>query len=94
MGKFRLELMLKAIESQGLRKGNMIQGFGYCDFEFWRDNGRLRLVENMVSTVIGSRRAGKSFRTLQAIDELVARRVIKSIDHVCLLDFEIQGIPI
>ena len=28
--------------------------------------GRLQLVDSMVSTVIGSRRAGKSFRTLQA----------------------------
>jgi predicted AAA+ superfamily ATPase len=50
--------------------------------------GRLQLVDNMVSTVIGSRRAGKSFRTLQATEELVAQQVIRSIDQVCLLDFD------
>ncbi len=50
--------------------------------------GRLQLVDNMVSTVIGSRRAGKSFRTLQATEELVAQQVIGSIDQVCLLDFD------
>ena len=50
--------------------------------------GRLQLVDSMVSTVIGSRRAGKSFRTLQATEELVAQQVIGSIDQVCLLDFD------
>ena len=50
--------------------------------------GRLQLVDSMVSTVIGSRRAGKSFRTLQATEELVAQQVIRSIDQVCLLDFD------
>ena len=50
--------------------------------------GKLQLVDSMVSTVIGSRRAGKSFRTLQATEELVAQQVIGSIDQVCLLDFD------
>jgi predicted AAA+ superfamily ATPase len=50
--------------------------------------GRLQLVDSMVSTVIGSRRAGKTFRTLQATEELVAQQVIGSIDQVCLLDFD------
>jgi hypothetical protein len=50
--------------------------------------GRLQLVDNMVSTVIGARRAGKSFRTLQAAEELIDQQVITSIDQVCILDFD------
>ena len=36
--------------------------------------GRLQLVDNMVSTVIGARRAGKSFRVLQAADEMIRQQ--------------------
>lgn len=50
--------------------------------------GRLQLVENMVSTVIGARRAGKSFRVLQAADEMIRQQVVRSIDQVCLMDFD------
>jgi len=50
--------------------------------------GRLQLVDNMVSTVIGARRVGKSFRVLQAADEMIRLQVIKSIDQVCLIDFD------
>lgn len=50
--------------------------------------GRLQLVDSMVSTVIGARRAGKSFRVLQAADEMIRRQAIRSIDQVCLMDFD------
>jgi len=50
--------------------------------------GRLQLVDNMVSTVIGARRVGKSFRVLQAADEMIRQQVIRSIDQVCLMDFD------
>ena len=50
--------------------------------------GRLQLVDNMVSTVIGARRAGKSFRVLQAADEMIRQQVVRSIDQVCLMDFD------
>ena len=33
--------------------------------------GELHVVDHMVSTVIGARRAGKSFRVLQAADEMI-----------------------
>ena len=49
---------------------------------------RLQIVGNMVSTIIGARRAGKSFRAMQAADELIARNVLRSINQVCLLDFD------
>jgi len=49
---------------------------------------RLQLVGNMVSTIIGARRAGKSFRAMQAADELIAQKVLRSINQICLLDFD------
>lgn len=51
-------------------------------------SGRLNLADRMVSTVVGARRSGKSFRVLQAADELVRQSAIPSWDHVCLVDFD------
>ncbi len=48
----------------------------------------IHTVENTISTIIGCRRSGKSFRTLQIIDELIAHNFINSIDQVCILDFD------
>jgi len=56
-------------------------------FYFQRDN-KLIMVDGMVSTVIGARRAGKSFRVLQAADEMIKQKKIKSINQVCFLDFD------
>ena len=47
--------------------------------------GRVELVDNMVSTVIGARRAGKSFRVLQVADEMLRQGAISSMNHICLL---------
>jgi len=49
---------------------------------------KLHLVDRMVSTVIGARRSGKSFRVLQAADELIKNRFIASPKQVCLVDFD------
>lgn len=49
---------------------------------------KLHLVDRMVSTVIGARRSGKSFRVLQAADELIKQGVIASFRQVCLADFD------
>jgi predicted AAA+ superfamily ATPase len=49
---------------------------------------KLHTVDRMVSTVIGARRSGKSFRVLQAADELVKQGFIKSPKQVCLVDFD------
>lgn len=49
---------------------------------------KLHLVDRMVSTVIGARRSGKSFRVLQAADELIKHRFIASCKQVCLVDFD------
>jgi uncharacterized protein len=48
----------------------------------------LHLVDQMVSTVIGARRAGKSYRVLQAASELIEKGIISSIDQICPLDFD------
>ena len=50
--------------------------------------GRIHFVDNMVSSVIGARRAGKSFRLLQEASEWVKRKKITSINRVCWLDFD------
>lgn len=48
----------------------------------------LHLVDRMVSTVIGARRSGKSFRVIQAADELIKQGFITSLRQVCLVDFD------
>ena len=47
---------------------------------------KLQSVENMVSTIIGARRAGKSFRAMQAADEMAAHGIISSVEQVCMMD--------
>jgi len=42
----------------------------------------------MVSTVIGARRSGKSYRTLQVADEMIRSGAIPSLAHVCHVDFD------
>jgi predicted AAA+ superfamily ATPase len=51
-------------------------------------DGDVHLVKNTVSTVIGARRAGKSYRVLQVADEMIKTGAIQSIRHVCALDFD------
>jgi hypothetical protein len=46
------------------------------------------IVDRMVSTVIGGRRTGKSFRVIQSADELLRKKFIKSADQICYLDFD------
>ncbi len=48
----------------------------------------LHLVDRMVSTVIGARRSGKSFRVLQAAQELIEQGFIKAWKQVCVVDFD------
>lgn len=51
-------------------------------------DGIVHLVKNTISTIIGARRAGKSYRALQAADEAIAKGVIASPRQICLLDFD------
>ena len=50
--------------------------------------GSIHFVAHMVSTVIGARRSGKSFRVLQAADELIQQGFIRSRQEVCPVDFD------
>lgn len=50
--------------------------------------GKLLLVEHMVATVLGARRSGKSFRVLQAADEMIKKGFVKSLNQVCPIDFD------
>jgi len=51
-------------------------------------DGQLHFGEQMVATVIGGRRVGKSYRVLQAADELIRAGHIPSLDQVCPVDFD------
>jgi predicted AAA+ superfamily ATPase len=51
-------------------------------------DSKLHMVDRMVSTVIGARRSGKSFRVLQAADELIRQGFLPSLRHVCPVDFD------
>ena len=48
----------------------------------------VHIVDRMVSTVIGARRSGKSFRVLQAADDLIKRGFIQSLNQICPVDFD------
>lgn len=50
--------------------------------------GIVHLADRMVSSVIGARRSGKSFRTLQVADELIRSNYIESAAQVCAVDFD------
>ncbi len=52
-----------------------------------RETG-INLADNMVSSIIGARRAGKSFRALQGAGEMVMEKTISSLDNVCFIDFD------
>jgi len=46
------------------------------------------LADRMVSTIVGARRAGKSFRALQVADELIGQGTVKDVRHICHVDFD------
>lgn len=49
---------------------------------------KVHLADRMVSTILGSRRSGKSFRLLQVADEFLQAQKIQSINNICYLDFD------
>ncbi|MBN1673526.1 MAG: ATP-binding protein [Kiritimatiellae bacterium] len=51
-------------------------------------HGRVLMADRMVSTVVGARRAGKSFRALQMAHEMVERGELASLEQVCPVDFD------
>lgn len=74
------------IEQEILRKIEDFRSLGIPSYIPRRN--RLLFVENMISTVIGARRAGKSYRVLQAADEMIQKKQIDSLNQICFLDFD------
>jgi uncharacterized protein len=56
--------------------------------EYTRRNSVIKEARQMVSTIIGARRVGKSIRALQLADEAVESKKIPGKDHICYLDFD------
>jgi len=48
----------------------------------------IRVAPSMVSTLIGARRSGKSYRTLQMAAEMIRDKQIESLRNVCAIDFD------
>lgn len=53
-----------------------------------RREGIIHMVDHTVSTVVGARRAGKSFRVMQLGTELISEQKIPSLRAICHLDFD------
>lgn len=51
-------------------------------------DGAVHIAKNTVSTIIGARRSGKSYRAVQAADEQIKRGGIASPRSICSLDFD------
>jgi len=56
--------------------------------KYYTREGRIAIADRMVSTIVGGRRTGKSFRAIQAADELLRKKIIQSPDQICYLDFD------
>lgn len=56
--------------------------------QYVRRTTKVHLADRMVSTILGSRRSGKSFRLLQVADEFLSKKKIQSINNICYLDFD------
>lgn len=50
--------------------------------------GSVHLAPQIVSAIIGARRSGKSYRTMQVADEMIKTGFLPSIKHVCAIDFD------
>ncbi len=48
----------------------------------------IHTADRMVSTIVGARRAGKSFRAMQVAKELLEQGILPGLNHVCALDFD------
>lgn len=74
------------IEQEIQRKIEDFRAIGFPPY--YPREGNVHLVDGTISTIIGARRSGKSYRALQVADELIKAGMIKSLRHVCLLDFD------
>ena len=45
------------------------------------------ILKNMVTTIVGARKAGKTYLTYQLIERFIERKRIPSLEHVCYQHF-------
>lgn len=65
---------------------NDFKELGFPELVF-RDSELLQAKET-VSTIIGARRVGKSYRAIQAAQGMIEEKRIPSIEHICPVDFD------
>jgi predicted AAA+ superfamily ATPase len=51
-------------------------------------DGQVHILPEAVSTLVGARRSGKSYRSMQVAGEMIKNGFLPSIKHVCALDFD------
>jgi hypothetical protein len=56
--------------------------------EYVPRDGRVHVAAEMVSALVGSRRSGKSYRSMQVANEMIKDGFLPSIRHVCAMDFD------
>jgi len=50
--------------------------------------GQIHVADRMVSTVIGARRVGKSFRGMQLAQQFIEAGRINGLEQICAIDFD------
>jgi hypothetical protein len=60
--------------------------------EFIRRDIAVNHVKDMVTTIVGGRKTGKTYLTYQIIDDLIRGKTIKSLKQVCYLHFDDEAL--
>ncbi len=74
------------LEQEIQRKIEDFRSLGLPDYIPREDT--VHLVKNTVSTIIGARRAGKSYRAMQVAHDLIQNKTLNSLRQICPLDFD------
>lgn len=77
---------MSQIEEEVRREISDFREMGLPDFI--RRDGDVAMADRTVSTVIGARRSGKSFRVLQLARELLDEGRLESVRDICYVDFD------
>jgi len=56
--------------------------------EYHERETTILFADRVVSTLVGARRSGKSFRTFQVASELLSSGWLQSLNHICFIDFD------
>ncbi len=58
------------------------------DLEYIKRDINIFHIKDMVTTIVGCRKSGKTYLTYQIIDDFIEKKVIKNIKQVCYLHFD------